>query len=153
MRVVVDLKGINKAIESIAKWEHDKQKAVRDVINESALNIQKGAKQRCRVDTGRLRSSIAIEPYNEGLTLQVGTKVHYAPYVEFGTGKFVDIPAGLNIPGTGRQTPWMYPLSKGGVETGEMVWTSGAKPRPFLFPASEEEKPRFIKAMREALAK
>lgn len=153
MRVSIDTKDINKALKEIERFTEEKQQAVKDVINESALNIQRGAKQRCRVDTGRLRSSIAIEPYKNGYSAQVGTKVKYAPYVEFGTGKHVDIPAAANFSATGRQTPWMYPLSKGGLSTGEMVWTSGNKPRPFLFPAAEDERPRFISAMRGALGK
>jgi HK97 gp10 family phage protein len=153
MRVDIDIQGINAAIKDIKRWEHTKNQAVKNAINESALNIQKGAKRRCPVDTGRLRSSIAMQPYNEGFTMRVGTKVHYAPYVEFGTGKFVDVPAGVDVPTTGRQTPWRYPESRGGVETGEMIWTSGNKPQPFLFPASEEEKPKLVRALREALAK
>lgn len=151
MRIDVDLKGIDKAMKKLSKWEHTKRQAVKDVINESALNIQKGAKQRCTVDTGRLRSSIAIQTFNEGLTLQVGTKVKYAPFVEFGTGKFVDIPTAAGFSATGRKTPWLYPESKGGKLTGEMIFTHGSKPKPFLFPAFEEEKPRFIKAMKGAL--
>lgn len=147
MRVEVDLKGIDEAIKRIGKFEHTKRQRVKDAVNEAALNVQKGAKKRAPVDTGRLRSSIAIQPYNEGLTMQIGTKLHYAPYVEWGTGKFAAHPKY-----GGRQTPWIYPESKKGRKTGEMVLTHGSKPQPFLFPAWDEERPAFIKAMRRALS-
>lgn len=151
MKVDINLKGVNDAINKISKFEHTKRQKVKDTIHESALNIQKGAKRRVRVDTGRLRASIAIQTLNEGLTLQVGTKVKYAPFIEFGTGKFVSIPPGVNVPEKGRQTPWLYPESKGGTPTGKMILTHGSQPHPFLFPAWDEEKPNFIKAMKEAL--
>lgn len=148
MRVDVNLRDINKAIKDIGRFEHTKRQQVKDTINEAALNVQKGAKKRAPVDTGRLRSSITMQPYNDGLTMQVGTKVHYAPYVEWGTGKFAEHPDY-----SGQPTPWVYPESKRGRKTGEMVFTHGSKPHPFLFPAWEEERPKFMKAMREALRK
>lgn len=60
---------------------------VKAAINESALNIQTGAKRLSPVDTGRLRSSITIESFNDGLAQRVGTRVNYAAYQEFGTVK------------------------------------------------------------------
>lgn len=48
-----------------------------------ALEIEKEAKLRCPVDTGRLRSSIQI--YEIGGEILIGSNVKYAPYVEYGT--------------------------------------------------------------------
>ena len=147
MRIDMDMRGISQVIKDISRFDSMTRLKVKDVINETALNIQKGAKRRCPVDTGRLRSSITIQPVGAGgMTMQIGTKVKYAPYIEYGTGKFANHPTK-----SGRQTPWVYPGSKGGRETGEMVFTHGSKPHPFLFPAFEEEKPKFIRAIREAL--
>jgi len=148
----------SRARQDIQAWSQAKLKQIQDVVNETALNVQTGAKKRCPVDTGRLRSSIAIEPANgPGYVLRVGTKVFYAPYVEFGTGIFSEHPAG------GRQTPWAFPVPKTGknkdkykfkrikINDQEYFITRGAKPHPFLFPAAEEERPRYLAAMREAL--
>jgi HK97 gp10 family phage protein len=149
MRVEMDITGIRRAIRDISAFDASTRVKVKDIINESALNIQKDAKQRCPVDTGRLRSSITIQPVgNGGMTLRIGTKVFYAPYVEWGTGKFANHPTK-----SGRGTPWVYPASKGGRETGEMVFTHGSKPHPFLFPAFEQEKPDFIRKIKEVLDK
>lgn len=144
---------------NIKAWTEAKKQAVRDAVNESALNIQTGAKRRTVVDTGRLRSSIAIEPATEltGYSLRVGTKVFYGPYIEFGTGVFSNHPTEQ-----GRQTPWAFPVAKASKKKiynwpqmemgGEMYYmTRGSKPHPFLFPAFEEERPHFEKRVREAL--
>ena len=45
------------------------------------------AKQRCPVDTGRLRNSITNEPIPEEKAVIVGTAVEYGPFVELGTSK------------------------------------------------------------------
>lgn len=151
VRIDLDIKNLNKAINDISRWEKTRQEKVKRAINTSALSIQKGAKSRCTVDTGRLRASIAMQPHNGGMTIQVGTKVKYAPYVEFGTGRFVSVPAGVKgVPKSGRQTPWLYPEQKKGKKTGKMIFTTGSKPKPFLFPAAEAEKPKVIKRIGEA---
>jgi len=152
VRIDLDIKNLNQAINDISRWEKTKRDAVRRAVNTSALNIQKGAKERCAVDTGRLRASIAMQPYQDGMTMQVGTKLHYAPYVEFGTGRYVSVPSGVKgVPEKGRGTPWMYPETKNGKKTGNMVWTRGSKPQPFLFPAAEAEKPKVISRIGKAL--
>ena len=151
-----------RAAQDIAAWSERKQQDIKNVVNESAINVQNGAKRRAKVDTGRLRSSIAIEPASarDGFALKVGTKVKYAPFVEFGTGIFSEHPT---IPG--RKTPWAFPVPKTGknaakykfprieMEGKEYFLTRGSKPHPFLNPAAEDERPNFNAAMRGALRK
>jgi HK97 gp10 family phage protein len=55
-------------------------------VQGAGIDCEGNAKQRCPVDTGRLRSSIAYTKINQ-LSCRVGTNVKYAPYVEFGTYK------------------------------------------------------------------
>lgn len=74
------------------------------------------------VHTGNLRNSIVHEVEDD--TVVIGTNVHYAPYVEFGTGIHAES-------GGGRQTPWTYQMD------GKWYVTRGMKPRPFLRPAIE----------------
>lgn len=132
----------NKATADVNAWSQHKMQRIKDVVNETSINVQNGAKRRCPVDKGRLRSSIAIEPVSgPGYAVRVGTKVKYAPYVEFGTGIFSEHPTIQ-----GRQTPWVYPKRGGG-----FVYTKGQKAQPFLHPAAEEERPNYIAAMRGAL--
>jgi HK97 gp10 family phage protein len=63
----------------------------REVVR-SLVNIQRGAKERCPVDTGRLRNSIAVDLDEDRLSGGVGTDVEYAPFVEHGTSKMAAQP-------------------------------------------------------------
>lgn len=52
-------------------------------LAEAGKLIETRAKFLCPVDTGNLRRSITSDV--DGLTAEIGTNVHYAPHVEFGT--------------------------------------------------------------------
>ena len=72
-----------------------------DVINEanaSALTIQSNAKRYSPINMGALRNSIQLkEELGAGkLVYTIGSKLSYAPYMEFGTGGKVTIPSGYN---------------------------------------------------------
>lgn len=51
--------------------------------------VVRRAKELCRVDTGRLRSSITMVPVEVGgeFAVHVGTNVEYAKYLELGTSR------------------------------------------------------------------
>lgn len=162
------LEGVDELLKNIEKKTASQQKAVKNQINKSAVIIETSAKGRAPVDRNRLRSSIRARFTDEGLTALVGTEVDYAPFVEFGTKGKVDIPAGLeqfasqfrgsksggfdkllesirrwagakNIPQEA-----VYPIAL-------KIAREGVSARPFLFPSVEEEKPRLIKGIKEAL--
>jgi hypothetical protein len=71
------------------------------------------------VDMGLLKGSIDAEA-NE-LKGTVGASKHYAPYIEFGTGGMVDVPAGLE--------DFAIKYIGNGIRQVNLM------PRPFLFPA------------------
>lgn len=86
----------------------------------------------CRdaVDTGKLRNNIAHKTVVISATKQdeyIGTNIEYAPFVEFGTGKYTTGKSNA------KKIPWTYKDEKG-------VWhtTSGQMPHPFLKPAATE---------------
>ncbi len=83
---------------------------------------------------GNLRGSINHVTDEESVT--IGTPVHYAPYVEKGTGIYA-------MDGQGRTTPWVYRD-----EAGNFRRTHGMRPQPFLTPAVEEN---FTRLQRLAL--
>lgn len=142
MNIDVDLAGLNKAIQKIKSWETEKAQQVKDAVNESALNVQKGAKRRVRVVTGRLRASITIEPFNGGFGMSVGTNVKYAKPVEFGSR--------AHVVRAKRKKALFWP---GASHPVKQVNIPAQPARPFLFPAWEEEKPELVKALKEALRK
>lgn len=101
--------------------------AIEKALEEIGITAEAYAKliatQKHIVDTGRLRNSITHAVNMDEKAVYIGTNVEYAPYVELGTGKYVQ---------GGRQTSWKYKDEKG--------WhvTSGMPPRPFLKPAATE---------------
>lgn len=63
----------------------------------SAIDVQRNAKKRAPVDTGRLRDSIVYEVQGGAVPMQatIGTNVKYAPFVEFGTRPHFPPPSAL----------------------------------------------------------
>lgn len=82
----------------------------------------------CPTVTGRLQNSITHTVDSSLLAAYIGTNAEYAPYVEFGTGKY--------YPG-GRPTPWVYEDAKG-----DKHWTAGNEAQPFIKPAVQGQRIR-----------
>ncbi len=80
----MDIKDNSAAVFSVV------EKRVVGVLTELAPVIVMAAKRRCPVDTGRLRRSISSVVSKNKLT--VGSRVHYAAYVEGGTPKMAAQP-------------------------------------------------------------
>lgn len=101
-------------------------------MRQATLLVDRDAKRRAPVDTGRLRASITPEVRSGG-TIQgvVGTNVKYAVFQEFGTVRHF-VPAQY----IGR---W---ASRHGFDYGGLV-VSGKK-QPFLYPAFEENQARIV---------
>ena len=114
-----------------------KDKAVEKALNVIGLVAERYAKELCPTDTSRLKNSISHQVDDE--TVYVGTNVEYAPYVEFGTGKFAE-------GGGGRPTPWSYQDDKGNWHT-----TNGMKPQPYLKPAIENHLDEYKQYLKDEL--
>lgn len=93
------------------------------------------------VDTGNLRSSIVKAVDNSKLNGTVSTNVEYAPYIEFGTGRFAE-------GGGGRSTPWRFFSDRYG-----WVTTSGHIAYPFMRPALNDNKKKLVKIAEIEVAK
>jgi HK97 gp10 family phage protein len=115
---------------------------VEDVLLDSSLAIMNDARTRApvrklgKVIGGRLRASINVIFYDNGLTADVGTDVEYAVFVEFGTGR------------RGAATN-MYKRPPGYVHGPK----KGMAAQPYLFPAWDAEKDRFLRKLRAAFRK
>lgn len=59
-------------------------------LEESGNLVENGAALRCPVDTGNLRNSLTHQV--NGDTVEIGTGVEYAGYVELGTSKMGERP-------------------------------------------------------------
>lgn len=107
-------------------------------LERACLIVENSAKEKAPVASGELRRSITHKVSgNEG---EVGTSLHYAPYVEYGTGLF-------SSKGNGRKdVPWVYCDAKGNWHS-----TSGQRPQPFLIPAFEENKSKIYKEIEKQI--
>lgn len=76
---------IQRALRAIKFYQTEVKEEIQKAVALSAFKVQKDAKENTPVDTGRLRSSIAVDFTIDRLGAEIGTNVEYAPHVEFGT--------------------------------------------------------------------
>jgi len=132
----VEIKGLKELQAKFAKLDEDLQTEVDAELTASAVNITSNAKRMAPIDTGRLRGSI-VPDTNTKFFKKVTANVFYAPYVEFGTGTKVQVPAGL--------------------ETYAMQFKKSVKPwngmnaQPYFFPALDAEAPKLINNLKKIL--
>lgn len=139
LKVSIPEKDIQRALNAIKTYKVETQQKIKDQVLLSAYAIQKKAKEKCPVDEGVLRNNIVVEPTNNGFGAGVGTHIHYAPHVEFGTAPHV-----IRVKNK-------KALSNGKIIFGKKVNHPGTKAQPFLYPAWEEERVKFIDKAGEIL--
>ena len=128
-QILFRIEGLDALITRIGKLAPQIAKEVAMEVNASALAIQSKARRDVVVDNSTLRSSIQLKEINRGdkIMYTVGSRLKYAPYVEFGTGGTVNVPAGY-------EDFAMQFKGKG-------IRKINLRPRPYLIPAFESEIP------------
>src|SRR5690606_1808703 len=91
--ISIEEEGMEAAIKGMEEQTKELVQYMEDQIAVLVDDTADLATQRVPVDFGFLKNSIYKEA--QGLTGEVGARMNYAPYVEFGTGGLVDVPAGL----------------------------------------------------------
>jgi HK97 gp10 family phage protein len=94
--IFLKVNGMDKLFNDLNKLSEKIKLEIALEMNASALNIQSNAKKNAPINFGLLRNSIQLVEEIDGTKLiyTVGSKLSYAPYVEFGTGGKVTIPSG-----------------------------------------------------------
>lgn len=128
------------ALETVGtQAESHAKQIVSDTLVYGQVNLKAvGEKDNSRVDTGRLRNSIAHTVVKEDI--YIGTNLEYAPYHELGTGIYASQPGG-------RQSPWVYYDRKGKAHK-----TRGLYPIHFLKKAASEHTVEYMKIFVDTLA-
>lgn len=144
----IDLKRLEVQLDNIVspqRLEQITRKACHKIQSEAVKNL----KNEQRWNTGTLAASIGINVYNAGYEIigEVGTPLSYAPYVEYGTGKFV---AG------GRQDKWAFPNENHHYKdeygnTPDFLMTEGQPPIHFLNNAFENSLNDIERMFKEGL--
>lgn len=173
--VTFNIYGFDKLIERFHKLDVKAKTQLKDEVNASALRIQSNAKRNAPVNLGSLRNSIYLKEQsdNKKFVYIVGTDVKYAPYIEFGTGGKVTIPAGYSDYASqfknkqgGKFKEMVLALTewvlKKGIASGKQsksvayaiaisILRKGIRPQPFLIPAFEAEKKKLKNRIKEIL--
>ena len=106
-------------------------------LQKSCALVERSAKQKAPKGSGDLRRSITSKvENNEGI---VYTPLHYAPYVEYGTGIHAEQHGRTNV-------PWKYKDAEGKWHT-----TSGMSPHPYMRPAMLENRDKIVEILKEGL--
>jgi HK97 gp10 family phage protein len=136
MSIIVNLSGIKQVENALKNLDTFLIKELSNEINASALKIQKDAKRAAPVDNGFLRNNIALTKDTD-LTFTVESKAKYSPYIEFGTGGLVEIPAGYE------EIAAQF--------KGKGIKKINLRARPFLIPSFENEVPKLLKRLKKLI--
>lgn len=135
------ISGTDIAIKNLEK-KLGIEKVIKNMGKACAI-VEKAAKENAHKGrTGDLRKSITstVVEENGAVIGKVYSPLEYAPYEEYGTGLFAE-------EGGRKDVPWAYTDEK----TGELIWTSGQHPHPFLRPALIDNRLKIIMALQEGL--
>lgn len=85
MAARMTIQGLDELERKLDKITVESRNNIVQALDVAGLMVLRSAQQKCPVDTGNLRASLTKEVSDRELYAVVGTKVHYAPYVEYGT--------------------------------------------------------------------
>lgn len=135
----IRIEGLDEVLARIEKIGSVAQ--AQQALGQACALVERNAKQLAPKGEGDLRRSITSKV--EGLVGIVFTPLEYAPYVEYGTGIHAE-------GGNGRKdVPWAYEDEK----TGELIWTSGQEPQPYMRPALYNNKKAIMAILKEGITK
>ena len=115
---------------------------IQEGLEKACLRVEREARKRAPKMSGELRRQMAHRV--EGLTGTVFNPLWYAPYVEWGTGKYSEHPKGGR-----KDVPWGYIDEK----TGELVFTYGQHAKPFLRTTIKDLEEQIIADIRREVFK
>ena len=98
-------------------------------LDRGALLIQRGAREKATVDTGRMRNSIGVESPSLR-ERRIGPNVDYAEHVEFGTRP--------HWPPPGAMSGWARRHGMSDYQARRSVAMKGTKAQPFMQSAADE---------------
>jgi HK97 gp10 family phage protein len=135
----IRIEGLEEVLNRIEKIGSVAQ--AQQALGQACALVERSAKQKAPKGEGDLRRSITSKV--DGLVGIVFTPLEYAPYVEYGTGIHAE-------GGNGRKdVPWAYEDEK----TGELIWTSGQEPQPYMRPALYENVNAIKAILKEGITK
>lgn len=136
--IIRNLQRYSKAM--IREFEYELLRASSTMEMKAKMNAPVGEPKKSKgvpVDIGKLRQSIFHKVDDKNLTAKVGATEFYAPYVEFGTGQYVEVDSEFKD-----LAMEFYVNGQGKM-----------RPRPFLIPAFYSERNKFIQNIKNIVRK
>ena len=163
--ITIDLEGLNEVLSSIKEASDEIKSEVDNELQDATLKMVQDAKRIAPKNLGRLAGAIGQIKIDD-LQYEYICDIEYAPYVEFGTKKYVRVPKGLEgyaaqfrggKGGGGKLfdkiKEWLSKKDKSlkGKELDNraryisfIIAKNGIKPQPFFFPPYERYKKEAI---------
>ena len=135
----IKIQGLDKLIKRIDDYPVAVQKVVDAEIKAGALKIRDLAVQLAPVDQGVLRRDITAD-VSQPFKAKVQAFAFYSPYVEWGTGRKV------NVPGDAERKA--YAMTFKGTKQ-----INGQRPQPFFFRAYDAVKVEILRNIKRAISK
>jgi len=135
------IKGMNKLLKQLKDLGVEGEKRIAQTTEANAKAISAHAHDLAPNKTGRLQGSISASPISKTLW-KIGTILHYAPYVEFGTGTYVFYGQ------TGELEEAMTPPH---LFKGKGIREVNLYPQPYLYPAFVRGRAKYIKDLQDDL--
>ena len=137
MKLTLKVEGADAIAKKLKRLGVESSQVVAEVTKINALEIEAKAKRNAPVGlTGKLQQNIAAEPFDKD-TYMITAYEKYAPFIEFGTGKFVSVPSELT-------SLALKFIGKG-------IRNVNISPQPFLYPAFKGQSKDYIKDLNKAL--
>ena len=132
------VKGLKNVLSNLKKFGSEAAVEIDIATMATALDIAKNAKTLARKDMGKLAQSIYEVKISES-DYKVVVGASYGAYVEFGTGKKVQVPSEL------KEIAIQF--------KGAGIKQINLQPRPFLYPAFVKGRKQYIKDLKKVLKK
>ena len=137
--IKIDSTDLNKFSVILRGLPDEIKDDIREVVKNSAFNIERNAKSSASVKTGHLKRSISTKMGDMEATIHT-SNLKYAPMVEFGTRPHI-------IRAKNKKALYW----KGATHPVKKVNHPGSKAKPYLIPAFEKEKDQFLEKLKEVI--
>jgi HK97 gp10 family phage protein len=120
-----DLAILDKKLKQLKRFSRQE---LSNEVGKTASDIVKRSTQKVPVDKGKLKQSVYMA--KKGNTAEVGYNKKYAPYQEFGTGRYIDTKDAKALGFSDSEIKMLF--------KGEGKRQVNIQPQPFFFPSVRE---------------
>lgn len=142
MKITLKVEGVEDVRRALQRAGSLIRMAMIGLVSETALGIQRDAKENAPVDTGRTRASIQTAAWEGGLSQEVWVGAESGLYQDRGTGtENLDGPRPRHHPPSDALKRWCARHGLRGLEyviARAIYKRGGLRPRPFFTPAVEK---------------